>query len=98
MRAFNPCGRDGRGPRILGCTAARRYLSRTKESAMSLTPAQQRIVAMADDLAARFAERAPRHDADSSFPHENWRDLHDAGYLRLVIPRQYGGDGASVLD
>src|SRR5436305_1188946 len=69
-----------------------------KETAMILNPQQQRIVAMADDLAARFAERAPRHDADSSFPHENWRDLHDSGYLRLVIPRQYGGDGASVLD
>ncbi|MBV8912520.1 MAG: acyl-CoA/acyl-ACP dehydrogenase [Acetobacteraceae bacterium] len=65
---------------------------------MSLTPAQQRIVAMADELAARFAERAPRHDAESSFPHENWLDLHSSGYLRLVIPRQYGGEGASVLD
>ena len=24
--------------------------------------------------------------------------MHDAGYLRLVIPREYGGEGASVLD
>ena len=65
---------------------------------MSLTPQQQRIVAIADELAATFAARAPRHDADSSFPHENWQDLHGSGYLRLVIPRQYGGEGASVLD
>ena len=65
---------------------------------MSLSPAQARIAAIADELAARFAERAPRHDADSSFPHENWADLHASGYLRLVIPRQYGGEGASVLD
>jgi len=65
---------------------------------MTLTAAQTRIVALADELAARFAERAPRHDADSSFPHENWQDLHGSGYLRLVIPRQYGGEGASVLD
>jgi alkylation response protein AidB-like acyl-CoA dehydrogenase len=65
---------------------------------MTLTPQQQRIAAMADELAAKFAERAPAHDTDSSFPHENWADLHASGYLRLVIPRQYGGDGACVLD
>ena len=65
---------------------------------MSLTPQQQRIVAIADELAATFAARAPKHDADSSFPHENWPDLHGSGYLRLVIPREYGGEGASVLD
>ncbi len=53
---------------------------------------------MADRLAARFAARAAREDASSRFPHENWADMHEAGYLRLVIPREYGGGGASVLD
>lgn len=53
---------------------------------------------MADELAARFGARAHQHDADSSFPFENWRDLHESGYLRLVIPRAYGGEGASLLD
>lgn len=65
---------------------------------MTPTLAQHRIIALADDLAARFAARAPQHDADSSFPHENWVDLHASGYLRLVIPSEYGGEGASVLD
>ena len=65
---------------------------------MPPTATQARIVAIADDLAARFAARAPQHDADSSFPHENWADLHGSGYLRLVIPREYGGEGVSVLD
>ncbi len=65
---------------------------------MPPTPAQARIIAMADALALRFASRARTHDADSSFPHENWRDLHSSGYLRLVIPNAYGGEGASVLD
>ena len=61
-------------------------------------PAQPRIVEMADRLAERFAARAPAFERDGAFPHENWRDLHDSGYLRLVIPRAHGGDGASVLD
>jgi hypothetical protein len=33
-----------------------------------LTPRQQRMVALADTLAARFAERAAVHDRDGSFP------------------------------
>ena len=45
-----------------------------------LTRRQQAIVAQADELAARFAERAVLHDPAGSFPHENYRDLHDAGF------------------
>jgi len=45
---------------------------------MTWTPAQARIVALADALASRFAARAPGHDAASSFPHENWQDLHES--------------------
>jgi alkylation response protein AidB-like acyl-CoA dehydrogenase len=63
-----------------------------------LTQRQQAIVAKADELAATFAERAVIHDPAGSFPHENYRDLHDAGLLRLAIPRDYGGDEADVFD
>jgi alkylation response protein AidB-like acyl-CoA dehydrogenase len=61
-------------------------------------PTRQHIIELADRLAARFAARAAGFERDGAFPHENWRDLHDSGYLRLVIPREYGGGGASVLD
>ena len=63
-----------------------------------LTEAQGRIVALADGLAERFAERAGTNDPHWSFPHENFDELHVAGYLRLVLPARYGGQGASVLD
>jgi alkylation response protein AidB-like acyl-CoA dehydrogenase len=62
------------------------------------TPRQQQIVGLADMLAARFAERADTHDRQGSFPFENYADLHEAGYLRLALPRAYGGDGASVFE
>jgi alkylation response protein AidB-like acyl-CoA dehydrogenase len=61
------------------------------------TVQQQRVAALADDLAARFAARADAHDRDGSFPFENYADLHAAGYLRLAIPREYGGDGADAF-
>jgi alkylation response protein AidB-like acyl-CoA dehydrogenase len=63
-----------------------------------LTSRQQRLVDLADELAARFAARAPEHDRQGSFPAENYVDLHEAGYLRLAIPPEYGGEGANIYD
>lgn len=63
-----------------------------------LTDAQRELVATAESLAARFAERATAHDRDGTFPHENFADLHDSGFLRLPMPREQGGSAANVLD
>lgn len=41
-------------------------------------------VQIAQTLAAPFAERAARHDAQGSFPHENFADLAAAGLLSLA--------------
>lgn len=64
---------------------------------MGLSPEQRAVVERAAALAPGFAERAPRHDAESSFPIENYRELHAAGLLGLTIPREYGGVGADSL-
>jgi alkylation response protein AidB-like acyl-CoA dehydrogenase len=49
-------------------------------------------------LAVRFAERAPVHDQDRSFPFDNFADLREAGYLKLTVPTAYGGDGISLYE
>ena len=49
-------------------------------------------------LAARIAARAPAADAASAFVPADWDDMHASGYLRRVIPRAYGGEGAAVLE
>jgi alkylation response protein AidB-like acyl-CoA dehydrogenase len=64
----------------------------------ALTERQQRLVALADRLAARFAERATIHDRNGTFPFENYADLHESGYLRLAIPPEFGGAGANVFE
>ncbi len=64
----------------------------------TLTSRQQYIVALADELAARFAGRADAYDRTGSFPRENYVDLHHAGYLRLVVPPAYGGEGANLFE
>jgi alkylation response protein AidB-like acyl-CoA dehydrogenase len=47
-------------------------------------------------LAARFALTASEHDQDSSFPHENFRELAAAGLLGLTVPAAAGGGGAGL--
>lgn len=64
----------------------------------SLTERQQRIVELAGKLADRFMERANESEWEGRFPYENYRDLHDAGYLALTVPREFGGWGADVLE
>ncbi|HET7769927.1 MAG TPA: acyl-CoA dehydrogenase family protein [Chloroflexota bacterium] len=59
---------------------------------------QHHLISLAAELAARFARRAETHDRDRSFPHENFADLHRAGYLALTIPTDFGGQGASILE
>jgi alkylation response protein AidB-like acyl-CoA dehydrogenase len=50
----------------------------------------------ADDLAVRFAERAPQHDREGSFPFENFADLRAARFHLLTVPEEYGGWGATM--
>lgn len=61
-----------------------------------MTPRLERWLEQADELAARFAERAPEHDREASFPFENFADLREAGFHRLVVPEEYGGWGATM--
>ncbi|MBV8926327.1 MAG: acyl-CoA/acyl-ACP dehydrogenase [Bradyrhizobium sp.] len=49
-------------------------------------------------LAARFAERAPLHDCEASFPFENFSELSEAGLLALTVPAALGGIGAGARD
>lgn len=60
------------------------------------TERQARIVALADDLAARIAPRAAAHDRDNTFPFADFADLKNAGYLALTVPGADGGMGANL--
>lgn len=62
------------------------------------TPRQERFVALANELAPKFAARAAVHDREGSFPFENFTDIRAAGLPALVIPADYGGWGANLLE
>ncbi|RWR21607.1 acyl-CoA dehydrogenase [Microbacterium enclense] len=49
-----------------------------------------------DDLIARLRERAPVHDRENTFPHDDLEDLRAAGYLGILAPTELGGVGLSL--
>lgn len=59
-------------------------------------PASDPRSILADDLLEVLNQRASRHDAENSFPTDDLEALRDTGYLRLLVPRDFGGTGASL--
>ena len=49
-------------------------------------------------LLARIHDRAPAHDVDGSFPHEDLDELRAAGYLAALVPEALGGAGLSLAE
>jgi alkylation response protein AidB-like acyl-CoA dehydrogenase len=65
---------------------------------MTLTAQQVQSTILSDDLLQRFAERAPIYDRENRFFDEDFRELRDAGYLRLAVPTDLGGGGLSLAE
>ena len=65
----------------------------------TLSPEQQQIQESARRLAQEvIAPRAAQHDIDQQYPWDNVKDLTDAGFMGMTIPREYGGQGLSFFD
>ncbi|MGE4043792.1 MAG: acyl-CoA dehydrogenase family protein [Acetobacteraceae bacterium] len=62
------------------------------------TPRQVALMEMAGRLAQRLDECARVNDPTSAFPFENYPALHESGYLRLALPKAWGGEGRDVFD
>src|SRR5256885_12438225 len=62
------------------------------------TEDQKRWSAIVGELAHTFAQRASVDEWEGRFHTENFDDLRHAGYLTLTVPRELGGQGASLLD
>ncbi len=61
----------------------------------TLSAQQRELVEIAATLGReRFAPRAARHDAEASFPFDNYEDLRASGLLAICVPRSHGGLGA----
>ncbi len=52
-----------------------------------------RMLRCANELGPTWAERAVKHDREASFPTENYQDMAEHSFLKLVIPEEFGGLG-----
>ncbi|PTQ52759.1 MAG: Butyryl-CoA dehydrogenase [Hydrogenibacillus schlegelii] len=85
-------------PAVSGGAAPRpeRFGDPEVEAAAAPAPAGPDWVARARELARAFAETAGRYDREGAFPHEHFERLKAAGFFRLTVPRDFGGEEASL--
>jgi len=64
-----------------------------------LTQAQKHLKQRAAELAQRaIAPRAAAVDESEEYPWDNVRDLSEAGFMGMTVPRDYGGQGLGFLE
>lgn len=59
---------------------------------------QRKRIEATEKVAARCAERAAKHDREGSFPFDNFADLRESGYLKLTVPKAFGGEEISLYE
>ena len=62
------------------------------------TDRQQQFIDVARSLLPVLRARAAQHDRDGTFPHENFVDIRRVGLPALVVPQEFGGWGANLLE
>jgi len=53
---------------------------------------------LGEDLLLRCRERAAGYDRDNRFAQEDFDELKEAGYLRMALPKEFGGAGLRLAD
>jgi acyl-CoA dehydrogenase len=61
-----------------------------------IRPDDDRFVAQARELGLQFAPRGAAHDRENTFVAENYAELRSSGYLRMAVPEDLGGGGATT--
>jgi alkylation response protein AidB-like acyl-CoA dehydrogenase len=61
-----------------------------------IRPGDDEFVQLAAEIGEQCATRAAEHDRDNTFVDENFRLMRERGYLRLAVPTELGGLGASM--
>lgn len=73
--------------------------SQTAPMTYSLTDSQRDLQARARALAQdKIAARAAEIDRSEAYPWDNLRDLTDAGFMGMTIPKALGGQGLGFLE
>lgn len=68
------------------------------QSFLVRTEIQKRWIAKFKQVEDIFKQRAAENDIQGQFPFENIKWLVDEGYTKLTLPKEYGGEGATIED
>jgi alkylation response protein AidB-like acyl-CoA dehydrogenase len=77
-------------------TAPATTLSEQSWRPQPVHPDDDAFVALAAELGGEFTTRAAAHDRENTFVHENFERMEQAGYMRLAVPVELGGLGATM--
>ncbi|MGJ7922162.1 acyl-CoA dehydrogenase family protein [Neobacillus sp. LXY-4] len=56
------------------------------------------LVAYAERVAEQISKTASKYDETGEFPYEHYEILRKEGYIKLTIPKQYGGEELSLYE
>jgi alkylation response protein AidB-like acyl-CoA dehydrogenase len=56
------------------------------------------LLALADYIGSRAAERSGEHDRDESFVADSFQALKEAGFFRALVPKELGGAGVGYRE
>ena len=63
-----------------------------------MTVAEPTTAILTESLIDRCGQRAPGYDRENRFFHEDFEELKQAGYLKMPIPREFGGLGMTLAE
>jgi alkylation response protein AidB-like acyl-CoA dehydrogenase len=63
---------------------------------MARTPETNGI--LTEELLKRIQSRAAGYDRDNTFFQEDFEELRDAGYLKIAVPQEFGGQGMNLAE
>ena len=63
-----------------------------------ITDREAQLVARAAACGPLLAEHAARHDKDGTWVAESFQHIKDAGLLKIAVPTELGGDGATIRE
>jgi alkylation response protein AidB-like acyl-CoA dehydrogenase len=55
-------------------------------------------VALSDEIIAHCGDRAAAYDRENRFFTEDFEELRAAGYLKIAVPKEFGGHGMSLAE
>ena len=62
------------------------------------TDEQRQWLKKLETIANSVKQHAQQIDEKSVFPFENFQKLREIGYIKITLPKEYGGDGFTVYD